>query len=278
MSLSLPFIGLILLACHTNSTRANSLVMTPCIPTNRVSITDTTFYYDEDGNLLRSKMDSGRRKTYVIRTCKDKDGIYTRDERKQDENGTGPARVIGIRCREAKRTKDSIIKGHVESDFVKSNIIEIVDKDILQKMSDSIDDDGGKGNATANNREYGGRIDPDGTINLVLGDPGTPGKEDAVWIDIKGTNTWHSHPSGASGDGAEEQPQKVGNSGTVTNGGGGSNYMQGPSLRDQNRASFTLSYVFAMRTGIIYIYNNSGVVATISLSLVRAGLKTRLKQ
>lgn len=42
--------------------------------------------------------------------------------------------------------------------------------------------------------------------------------------------------------------------------------MQGPSLSDQNKASST-SYVFEMRAGVIYIYNNTGVVASLPCHL-----------
>lgn len=235
-------------------------------------------YYNEKGKEIGRKKASGNDRSFVLKTTKKANDIYTKEERnKPNGDKTGPANVNSISSSDADKTKDAIHKGNFESDLVKKNTVEIVNKDGLQKMADGIKDDGTGGRSDNNNREYGGRVDKDGnTTPAKQGDVSHPGEDPEAHINIHGTgDSYHSHPSGTTGDGVpspeEEKAQdaSTGSSSTVGGGRSGAAHSQGPSAQDQNQAGAgTTNYVFGMRSGLIYIYNNTGVVATLPLSIV----------
>ena len=101
--------------------------------------------------------------------------------------------------------------------------------------------------------------------NLVLESPmgkvGNPKKDLDVYIthrDIRyGDITFHSHPSGQ----IIERPDNAG--GTIIGGVTKTfQWVRAPSIDDINKASGT-DYEFSIGDGIVYIYNRSGVQATI---------------
>ncbi len=153
-----------------------------------------------------------------------------------------------------------------ENPGIYNNFTEITgDAGARQSMMDIVGADNGKGGTSAaNNREYNGGIMADGSV--VAGTPGAVSSPTSPLTETgaypAGTVTpFHSHPSG-----------------TVTTGGGGldpfggnttygisrtSSYRQAPSEGDIGRSGFGVRYVFGRGNGIVYIYNNQGVRATL---------------
>ena len=132
-----------------------------------------------------------------------------------------------------------------------------------QAMVDIVNKDDGKGGTSdANNREYGGRIKGKGeVVEAPPGPVSNPLVNSEAHIEIQtfGTQSeFHSHPSG-----------------TRTEGGGGSNTIGGstrtgsfqhaPSNNpgDVINSGKSTNYVFSRGNGTVYIYNNTGVIATI---------------
>jgi hypothetical protein len=105
----------------------------------------------------------------------------------------------------------------------------------------SIKDDGNGGESTQNNREYGGNFSETGVKDVVVGPVGTLGSGINATIPRR---EYHSHPSGTSSTRRWVQPPSATDIRLV---------------RDQG-------YVFAMRTNMIYVFNNSGVIAAIPIS------------
>src|SRR5690606_27503017 len=109
------------------------------------------------------------------------------------------------------------------------------------------------GTSDANNREYGGSINRDGTVTQApAGAVGNPLVNPNVNITLTTTfenqSTFHSHPSG-----------------TRTEGNTTGSWIQPPSYRggDVQNSGSAVNYVFGRGNGTVYIYNNQGVIATI---------------
>ena len=126
-----------------------------------------------------------------------------------------------------------------------------------QAMVDIVNQDNGRGGTKdANNREYGGSINRDGTVTQATpGDVGNPLENSRVSITLTTTfsnqSTFHSHPSGTRAEG-----NRTGS------------WVQSPSNIDgdiQNSRT-AVNYVFGRGSGNVYIYNNQGVIATMPQS------------
>ena len=119
-------------------------------------------------------------------------------------------------------------------------------------------DNGRRGISDANNREYGGIIRNGKIIESPMGPIGNPQTDISASITHpnirKGDISFHSHPSG----------QIVEGPGSATIGGTTITYQwhSAPSMHDIRGASGN-EYVFSRSNGMVYIYNKSGVVATI---------------
>lgn len=145
-----------------------------------------------------------------------------------------------------------------------SNSVEIEDGvSTRQGMIDIVNQDNGRGgNGDANNREYGGVIKTDGTVaQSPAGPVANPLTDPNAHIDIASfdfQSTFHSHPSGniSSGPGSNT----IG--GTTTS----ASFRSAPSNTggDVANSGSKVNYVFSRGNGVVYIYNNSGVQATIS--------------
>jgi hypothetical protein len=132
-------------------------------------------------------------------------------------------------------------------------------------MVDIVNQDNGKGGTKdANNREYGGEVSIRGEVTAAtLGAVANPqvDTEASVNTPSYGDDTrasFHSHPSGSrsvtTGDGANT----IGGTTTTTY-----SFAQAPSQHDINNSGSSSNYVFGRGNGTVYIYNNSGVQATI---------------
>ena len=122
--------------------------------------------------------------------------------------------------------------------------IEIVgNKDLRQEMVKIVSQDDGSGSwVDDNRREYGGFI-TNNTVNAVA--PGEISNENNATIKIPGGfPTFHTHPSGI-----DYQNKKV--------------FQQHPTVKDIINSEEYTSYVFGRLDGIVYIYNNHGILSTI---------------
>ena len=142
------------------------------------------------------------------------------------------------------------------------NSVELANLSIRQNMVNIVNqDDGSGGTADRNNREYGGIVRGNLVLESPMGKVGNPKKDLDVSIthrDIRyGDITFHSHPSGQ----IIERPDNAG--GTIIGGVTKTfQWLRAPSIDDINKASGT-DYEFSRGDGIVYIYNRSGVQATI---------------
>jgi hypothetical protein len=106
-------------------------------------------------------------------------------------------------------------------------------------------DDGTGGTKGSNNREYSGTFTRNGVKANPPGTVADPTKRRPV--ETIGDSDFHSHPSGTNGIMGWAQP---------------------PSNQDIRVANGN-EYVFGMRNNTIYIYNQTGVIATIPISAIQ---------
>ncbi|MCL6219565.1 hypothetical protein L1967_14810 [Zunongwangia sp. M21534] len=187
----------------------------------------------------------------------------------------------GITKSEAKATEKFIKKNSgntaafQENSIAYDNSVEIEGSaETRQSMVDIVNQDNGRGGTSdANNREYGGVVNNDGTVReSTPGDVSTPVPNEngqVVTAEITHTiyanskSTFHSHPSGQVVVGSGNNSGATGSSTTL---GGGSttthSWRQAPSPQDANGSTRT-NYVFGRRSKTVYIYSGGGVIATI---------------
>ena len=195
-------------------------------------------YYNEKGEYLGNDgIDDN--KVYVVKTTQTTTAMYGKDN--YDQKGwTKP-----ITTEAAAQTEQKIKDGTFDA-TVKQNVVQIQPEKNMEKMVQIVSkDDGTGGTKSANNQEYGGNL-----VNGVVkaeksgpaGDP-TKGKNASI------TNVdFHSHPSGT-----KKIPGAI------------AMWTQPPSKQDIQTAKKT-EYVFGMKDNTIYIYNKSGVLATIPIT------------
>ena len=117
------------------------------------------------------------------------------------------------------------------------------------------------GTADANNREYGGIIKDGKVIPL---EPGAVGKlvlGKKNYLLFPGEATFHSHASGDT-----DVPNIDNTVTTISNGKPYACWEQKPSQIDIDNAGNSTHYVFAMREKVVYIYNSSGIQATMPMN------------
>lgn len=195
------------------------------------------------------------KKVYVIKTTK-----------KEFDSGAPSA---GISKDDAKATEKFIKENSGNKEAFKANNIayknsvEIEGKqETRQAMVNIVNQDNGKGGTSAaNNREYGGVIKLDGSV--VESPPGPvsdPTKNasapiNQTYFDFQ--STFHSHPSG------KVSPISSSSNivGTTTSG----SFQNAPSNDpgDIGNSGGKVNYVFSRGNGMVYIYNNTGVIATV---------------
>jgi RHS repeat-associated protein len=224
---------------------------------------EDNIYLNESGKeIYRVKNDQPDR-TFVIKTTQSTDKIYSSDELAQGYAATSNP----ISKSDARHTEQEISKGNLTGDHM-NNVVEIENKSTLKAMYNSgpSSDNGNGGTSDANNREYGGTVNKDGTVTASpAGDVRSPKTDltaDVTQTITSNTRTsFHDHPSGTLTEGASNST--VG--GTTTT----YSFMQGPSNQDVHNAGSQATYEFGRGSGIIYIYNNTGVIATLPDKIVR---------
>ena len=114
-----------------------------------------------------------------------------------------------------------------------------------QKAIDIISKDNGNGGTRdENNREYGGHFTKEGVREVEAGPVAKPGDKYVSVTLLFPNHTFHSHPSGDNTGG----------------------FLQFPSKTDLDNTGETISYVFGRGNNTTYIFNSSGVLATIPTS------------
>ena len=114
-----------------------------------------------------------------------------------------------------------------------------------QKAIDIISTDNGNGGTRdENNREYGGHFTKEGVREVEAGPVAKPGDKYVSVTLLFPNHTFHSHPSGDNTGG----------------------FLQFPSKTDLDNTGETISYVFGRGNNTTYIFNSSGVLATIPTS------------
>ena len=202
-------------------------------------------YYNEKGILVGNDKKADN-KVYVIKTTKSTTALY----------GSGPKSEKGnsnpISAKDAAETEKKIKAGQFDNSVMK-NVVEIESMSVLKQMKTEVSKDNGTGGTSAaNNTEYGGLVFKH--ISIIPAKPGPasdPSKNQNASISSTLDLTFHSHPSGA----------KKTKLGTAL-------WVQPPSHTDISTAKGT-QYVFGMRDKRLYIYNSSGVIATVPQSIIK---------
>jgi len=213
-------------------------------------------FYDEEGNVIRDTGEGDNE--YVLKTTKTQEDIYGQDN--VDKQQANLADVNGISKDEASNTKSEIHTAPVNEDGslalsseAQNNLVKLPTDAQQKYMSSVVATDNGNGGTAfenkSNNQEHGGIISQSGSFRRVLsGAINYIGKVASIDFGVlKGSETtFHSHPSGHVE--------------------GSRGWVQGPSSQDQvstGKAGSFYSYVFGRANKTVYIYNNTGVVATI---------------
>jgi len=219
-------------------------------------------YIDPDGRWAGDFIDENGR--YLGNDGIDDSKVYVVKTTQTSFDSDVPS--AGISKSEAKATEKFIRKNSGTTEAFQNNTmaydnsVEIIgDADTRQAMVNIVNQDNGKGGTSdPNNREYGGVVRNGAVIESPMGPVGNPKTDPNASIthpDVRtGDITFHSHPSG----------QIVEGPGSGTVGGTTTTYQWGraPSGHDVRNASGN-EYVFSRGNGTVYIYNKSGVVATI---------------
>jgi hypothetical protein len=141
------------------------------------------------------------------------------------------------------------------------NLVELESVSNMSKMLDIVSkDDGTVGGKPENNREYGGSISKNGTVKEAK--PGditslsTAGKASTIIPTNQDTKSiFHSHPSDVLTTKLPNNRLNI------------KSYEQAPSMTDINGTrGRNVNYVFGMRANTIFIYNKTGVTATVPFS------------
>jgi uncharacterized repeat protein (TIGR01451 family) len=201
------------------------------------------------------------------------------------------AKGANLSNKEAKETEKFILENLQKPEMFTAdclaykNTVEIVTKESTRQamVNVIIRDDGSGGTFDKkpnNNREYGGAINNKGDVyNISEGDVIDLSKATYASVGItynEGDSIFHSHPSGTLGE--EKKSTGTGSSSSVIGYGGGTEtkeYGHAPSnsFKGKNGEAMgdiataddsTIRYVFARKSPQkVYIYNNSGVLATL---------------
>jgi len=189
-------------------------------------------------------------------TTTDDDPIVNSKGKVIADDGKTDGKIYAVR----EGVKDSdITKSVADGNLDYDNLVEYESNSgTRQDMVDVVNQDDGRGGTKdANNREYGGIIRDGKVIELPPGPVGVPGEGAVATQNQNGVRTsdssFHGHPSGNIIEGSKAT---LGGSTTTRA------WTQTPSQADINTSSRT-DYVFGRGDGTVYIYNSSGVKATI---------------
>ncbi|MDQ0783432.1 DUF6443 domain-containing protein [Chryseobacterium sp. W4I1] len=219
-------------------------------------------FISEDGTYLGNDGIDDK-KVYVVKTTKS-----------SFDSGAPSA---GISNKDRKATEKFITENSGNTSAFQSNSlaydnsVEITGSpDTRQGMVDIVNQDNGKGGTSdANNREYGGRIKKDGTVvESPMGpvrDPATDPNASISITSYGNQSIFHSHPSGSKTESSGSNNIMGSSSATIGGTTTTSSWGNAPSNQggDIQNSGTAINYVFSRSNGTVYIYNNTGVKATI---------------
>ena len=214
---------------------------------NPVSFVDVngcdSVYYQESGNELL-RLPSQGSYNFVIKTTQTTKQMYA--ESSKDQKGKSNP----ISPQAAYETASKIASGDVYGPHM-NNVTQLGSDAEMSAMLNSIEDDGTGGTSSKNNREYSGNFVLNGVRANPPGDVGNPAINKPLETKTKRNPDYHSH---ASGRAALSK--------------GVAFWQQPPSIQDINTAPHK-EFVVGAGNGIIYIYDNKGVFATIPAFIFR---------
>jgi len=248
-------------------------VSLPSYPNSVIhSFSDTAFYYNERGDVIGMDLNVTEKVSYVIKTKRTSGNIY--GGMVQQSADYEPADVNSISRKEYNKVEKLIRSGKTDHEFVRNNVVRILNKETFRLIRSNIKDDG-KGDVTAtNNKEYGGFVKNDLVADTTSGSVVDPCTLHGAHIELAGMGKYeyHSHPSGSRKNAPPQDiTEKVTMTGSRTQFGDKSEtfyFIQGPSKTDQESIrKGNWGYVFGMEDKRIYVYNHNGVVATLSFKV-----------
>jgi hypothetical protein len=214
-----------------------------------------TIYLDRNGKILnRRERKTGAVtvvppiKTYIVKTTCTTDDLYA------DSVLQGKSNPISRK--EARRTERLIKAGKFNEALATGNLLELLPLELRNADWKHLMKDNGQGDtAAANNREYGIDLYRDGRRVEKIGEIYNPchsNPDVSVTISRDLVTNTHSHPSGTR---SEEANSKC------------SFDPQAPSSVDINSVPPQSGYwtVFGMASGLVYLYNTTGVLAVLKI-------------
>ena len=177
--------------------------------------------------------------------------------------------------KDIRKAKRQVIKNSGNETFfnenpdIYDNFIQILPVELLKEAYNTIQDDGTGGSIAANNREYGGYANANGTaweVMNIVSEIGNPKEQDCLQICglMYDRIKFHSHASGEiqeGGTNGSEIGTYTFSQRTIHS----YSWNQYPSAADINRAANQTNYVFGMGNGTLSVYNRHGIQATIPL-------------
>ena len=217
---------------------------------------------DPDGRMFGDFYDGGQ---YLGNDGKDDGKVYVSRNGRDALCGTRDLLVAKLKVR-LHSGNSEYFNEHPE---IYDIFISILPLAMLAEAYGKIEDDGTGGTSDANNREYGGYANAEGTAweNLeIKSEVGNPQESDIPIFGLEYNRIrFHSHPSGTRSIGLPNavEPGKA----TFTAGkiGETHSWLQTPSSEDINRAGNTINYVFGMGDKTLSVYDNRGIQATVWL-------------
>lgn len=197
-------------------------------------------------------------KVYVVKTTETKFDSKV--------NSAGISKEVRNKTEDFIKNNSGKTEAFKENSIAYDNSVEIAGKpETRQAMVDIVDQDKGTGGkSSSNNREYGGLVKEDGSVTQFpagpIADPLINSEAGIDMFNRPSESTFHSHPSGTNSDAnntGNSASSSIGVSRTLAK------FNQAPSQGDIDNSIGTVNYVFARGGKTVYIYNNSGVIATI---------------
>lgn len=208
-------------------------------------------FIDENGEVLGNDGKDDN-KVYVINTTEKEVGNVPADGQSKAESKAAKKFV---------KSNSGNTQAFENNNDVYNKFTEIIGSESTrQEMVNTVETDNGKGGTSdANNREYSGVVNSDGSVTPMNPGPvSKPGQHaETSPFTVEGITRFHSHPSGTISS-SESDP--FGGSSTIgirTT----KSFGQGPSKTDVQNATSTIRYVFGRGDGSVYMYNNQGVRA-----------------
>jgi len=209
---------------------------------------DSTYYNEAGTQIYRATGDQGKTSyNYVIKTTQTTEEMYDGFPENHPQRGNSNP----ISEKSAQTTEELIKSGNLTGDHM-GNVVKLYNEATMEAMVKIVSKDDGTGGTSANNnREYIGKLSNGKVVEEAPGPVGDPSKGNLATSTTTATSneiSFHSHPSGRNGVYGWGQP---------------------PSRQDITTTTGRVNYVFGMRGQTIYVYNKTGVIATIPIGVFK---------